>query len=223
MRRRPILSLGVACALGACAIAPQGRDRFADEPPTKVQALIGVSVFQDLDTQRADPGDPSRIAETDVSQMPMFGLYGQEQLGGEGVEVGFEGGVIVSWWRDQATIRDAGSGSIVAELDQELIVTDLSAGLYASTLLGSRVRVYFGAGPLMMFATQRTETELSTTRDSEFGLGGYARTGFEWVLDDGSMLGLGARAFRTNLEFDTAYPGVDLEGIQAMLTFTQWF
>ncbi len=220
------LAITAFCLLNACA---QFRDfddrrRSSRTEATAVQALIGATFLDsDLDAQRVNPNDPTQVAEADISQTPMIGIYGHQRLTGKKVEFGFEGGLLFSWWRDDASVR-AGNGSIIVLVDNELTAVDISAGAYVSArVLDDNVRLYAGAGPLMLFANIDSETEVSRTSDSAFGVGGYARAGAELAWGQGAFLGFGVRGFRTNVDFDTGVPDVDLNGVQAMLTYTQTF
>ena len=187
------------------------------------QAIVGVSFFDALESQRADPGDPSRIIDSDLSRAPVLGIYGQAPLGGDDVHIGFEAGALFSWWRDDTELVTTGGGSTLIVIDNEVFIADLAAGVYVSSVVNNRVRLYAGLGPLIMIGEIDAEPEAGISDDSAFGLGGYVRVGAEMRLEDGSFLGLGVRAFQSDLEFDVGVPDVELEGMQVMLTFSQFF
>jgi hypothetical protein len=212
--------------LPSCAIGGDPRDLSPsrDTGPVAAQALIGAVFFDDVEFSRTDPGDPTQTAEVDLSTMPVLGVAGQMPLAGESLELGFEAGLLFSWWRADSKVVAGGSGTIVVLIDTQLVLADLFAGAYLSTIVADSLRLYLGAGPLMMWGDLDLEDETGSSSDSAFGVGGYVRGGVEYRLKDGSFLGLGVRALTSDLDFDnSAAANVDLDGLQVMLTYTQVF
>jgi hypothetical protein len=229
MARAPVLSLLCACALGACAAAPQEHDPFRPgrkkDVDVAAQALVGAALFDDLTFERTDPSNPARTVEADLSQMPLLGFAGQQRLGGEeSAELGFEGGLLFGWRSDGSSLVATGGGTAVVSISVRLYTFDLFCGPYGSCMLGERLRLYLGVGPLLLFADSRYDDETSSsTSDGGFGVGGYARTGLEYVLDDGSMLGIGVRGMTADVDFSGPLGDVDFDALQVMLTYTQRF
>lgn len=216
------LLVSLSILLSACAsgrtIPQQDRASNRASKPVKVQVLIGASFFDDLEFERTAGGS---TVEVDLTEVPAFGIAGQRPLAGGRLEVGFEAGLMFSWWHDDAQVFAPGTGTVIVRLDNWLWLTDVSVGAYVSTVLADRVRLYAGVGPLLMFGYLDTHTESFAETETEFGVGGYARGGVEIGLADGSFLGLGVRGLTTTVEFEDGQAAAHVEGWQAMFTFTQ--
>ena len=187
-----------------------------------VQGAIGASFVDDLKFSQASSEDPGAVATADLSTTPLFAVFFQRPFVGETVQFGFEGGILFSWWRDSTTVRAVGNGAVLVKVDTSLFFTDLSMGPYVSTMLGRKVRLYGGVGPLLLFGDVDVESDEGDTRESTFGVGGYARGGVEFAIGGDGFVGLGVRGIVSDLEFDDL-PDVSLNGVQVMATFTQRF
>lgn len=186
-----------------------------------MQALLGATLTEDLAFRRADPAAPSRVVETEIDTLPTFGIIGQRPLlSGPVAELGFEGGLLVSWWDDRAMLDDGGSPSL--SLRTDVVLTELLVGPFANLTVADAVRLYVGGGPQIGYGYLYSETEVDETSDSSFRLGVYARGGVEVSMGDGSYFGLGAKWTRSELDFD-AVGDVDFDGLQVLLTYTQTF
>ena len=106
---------------------------------------------------------------------------------------------------------------------------DLAGGGYANLYLdqNKRVRLYAGGGPLLIYADYRTEKDFDddtmpnvSSSESAFGLGLYARTGFEFRLYERGMLGMGVRGSWSSVDFSDVGGSSDLVGIAGFVTFT---
>ena len=92
------------------------------------------------------------------------------------------------------------------------------------------IRLYAAGGPLMVYAdysSDREETpdgpgdsEIYETHESAFGLGLYARAGFEFRLYEKGMLGLGARGTWSSVDLSDVGGSTDLTGVAAFISFT---
>ncbi|MEW6747757.1 MAG: hypothetical protein AB1486_33940 [Planctomycetota bacterium] len=212
---------------------PSKEDEWRWEDHTAVQVLLGAAFLgdDDLEFESRSSTDPSLKAETDLSTMPLIGAFGQLPFAGSQTQVGMEAGLLFSWWRDSARVVAAGGGTAFVELDTSLVLFDFSAGAYVSSVLWDKLRVYAGAGPLLMFGYLDSEDEQGDAAgsvsvdetDSTFGVGGYARTGIELRLPDRSFIGLGMRWLRTELDFSSDLEEVDIDGLQFGLTYTKGF
>lgn len=218
--------IGVLCT--ACAIMPSeqyaARSRGSGDA-TSVQALLGASLYDDgLKFERPDPGDPNNKAVADLTQMPLLGVAGQYRLTGDrSLEAGLDGALIFNWWKDSATVTAVGGGAAVISVSTRLFMTDISFGGYAATVLNDWLRLYAGAGPLVIFASGRFGDETGSDSEDGFGVGGYVRAGAEFRIDQGSFLGFGVRALTSDINFGGRIEDVDADGLQVMLTYTQQF
>jgi len=100
---------------------------------------------------------------------------------------------------------------------------------YLATRLGDWGRIYAGAGPVLMYGVMDMDNEDIDTnagtvteyddRDYALGLGVYARAGIEFTLNYRNTIGLGVRGVKADLDFNDTVGEVDIQGVQAMLTY----
>jgi hypothetical protein len=222
----PALCVALLLSVAASCTTPQSyedRHRLSDPRATSVQALIGAALYDDgLRFERSDPDDPTRAALADLSQMPLLGIAGQYRRAGHpAVAARPHGALIFSWWDASSEVLASGGGTAVISISRRLLFTDLSFGGFVATVLDDWLRLYAGAGPLMLFASGRFGDETGSESVSGFGLGAYLRAGAELRIDEHSFLGFGGRAVWSEVELGGTVEDVDADGIQLMLTFTQ--
>jgi hypothetical protein len=164
--------------------------------------------------------------------MPFLGVGGQYAFSEGSTHFGLDGTILVGW-RSRDSSVSAGNGQAELKLDTNLWLVDLAMGIYAQTILGQHWRLYLAAGPLMLFGEYSEESEEedlevtpteerdSSSSDSGFGIGGYARVGLEYRLANHAFMGLCVRAIDTNLEFDSALDDSGLSGVQGFITYSQ--
>jgi hypothetical protein len=157
---------------------------------TLLQGYIGALLIESLEVEGG--GDLDYIDEPDLDDLPMIGGGAQWVLGGDRIDLGFEGGLAFNFSTGGGAVLVGGGGAAVA-VDVDLLLVDLYGGFFASTFLGRKVRVYGGVGPLLQFADYDQSGGGFDDGGSGFGFGYYVRTGFEFVLASRTMLGLGAR------------------------------
>ena len=108
---------------------------------------------------------------------------------------------------------------------------DLSGGPYANLFLdrNHRVRLYAAGGPLMVYADYRSEREETDTLgdeeifdndESAFGIGAYARAGFEFRIYEKGMLGLGVRGAWSDIDLSDVGGRSELSSVSAFVSFT---
>ena len=72
--------------------------------------------------------------------------------------------------------------------------------------------------------SETDEREKYDKSDSEFGVGGYARGGFDYLFGNNAYVGLCVRGLKTNIEFDDApEASSSLSGVQGFITFSRHF
>ncbi len=230
-------TLSLACLVAGCAAPPpRSLERTAiaqQEPfqarlssdPTAVQGLLGVSFYDDIKFTRTDPMDPTNIAESDVSTMPTLGFAGHYRLFGSprGFEGGLDGSLLFSWMRDSATVVAAGGGGAVIRVSTNMFITDIGFGMYGSQMLGESFRLYAGTGPLIQFGNGTFEDERISNTDSGFGVGWYARIGFEYELKPREFLGIGVRGTNSEIDFGGSVGDIDTDALQVFVTYTMGF
>ncbi|MEQ1892349.1 MAG: hypothetical protein ABL998_07415 [Planctomycetota bacterium] len=188
-----------------------------------VTGMIGLARLEVTDTD-LDAG-LGEVTDTDEASLPLIGAVYQQPLVGRRLRFGIEGGFSLSWENDvQAVLVDSGSAAIVAENDFLLI--DLSGGVYADLMLGRRLRLYGGAGPLLQFASVDAEWNDSVlgnvnVDENAFGGGYYARTGFELAFGAGTTVGLGVRYLDSSVDPGGGIDSIEFEEWQYVLTATR--
>ncbi len=190
-----------------------------------MQGLVGVSFYDDMVFTRTDPMDPSNTAESDTSTMPTLGFAGHYRLFGNprSFEGGLDGSLLFSWMRDSGSVTAAGGGGAVISISTRMFITDIGFGLYGSQMLGDSVRVYAGVGPLVQWGEGKFEDDLTSTRESGFGVGLYGRGGVEFRLDSGDFFGLGLRGTSSEIDFGGSVGDVDTDAVQVFVTYTKGF
>ena len=218
-----------------CAVFPASNGKAADDfPPTYVQAFIGAAEFDEdpMTFSKASGDDPDAYTTNDLSSMPFLGVGGQYAFSEGNSHFGLDGTILVGW-RSRDSSVSAGNGQAELKLDTNLWLVDLAMGVYAQTIFGQRWRLYVAAGPLMLFGEYSedseeedleatpTEERKSSSSDSGFGFGGYARAGLEYRLANNAFMGLCVRGVTTNLEFDNALDDSGLSGVQGFISYSQ--
>ena len=235
---RTVCTLALACLVAGCeAPPPQPSARtlidYQQEPigsrrssdPTAVQGLIGVSFFDEMEFARADPMDPTNTVTSDVSTMPTLGFAGHYRLFGSprSFEGGLDGSLLFSWMRDSSSVTAVGGGGAVIKISINMFITDIGFGMYGSQMLGESFRLYAGAGPLVQFGNGNFDDELTDTSESGFGVGWYARVGFEYELKPREFLGIGVRGTNSEIDFGGSVGDIDTDALQVFVTYTMGF
>ena len=191
---------------------------------TVVQSLFGASMIGDDELTLEEERDEGTF-EADLSTQPLLGTAVQHDLVGlDEFQAGVEAGLLLSFQTDSASFISSG-GATTVRVRFSMFVTDLFVGAFASTVFLDAVRVYAGAGPMMVLAWLDRDEDSDDSDyddydiDTSIGVGLYARAGIEIQILEGQFLGVGVRAIDTELDFD-ADSDVEVEGLQAMVTYT---
>ncbi len=183
-----------------------------------MQGFIGVSFFDNVSVE-GDGGGEIDGDEGDLDQLPLIGGGAQFKLGGERIDFGLEGMLSFSG-RANTEAFAIGGGGVVVAVDVDLMIFELFGGPFASMFLGESVRVYAGAGPVLQWVSyDQSGNNLDADGDG-FGSGLYARTGFEFTIGHGTMLGLGVRWSDTTVDLGGGLGDLEIDGIQGVLTVT---
>lgn len=193
-----------------------------------VQSLLGAVKFDNLKFNITDGETPH---EADLSLLPQLGGAWMTTPRGDRFQYGLETSFLIGFQADKLKYLSAGGSGLYIRLSTSLWLIDFSGGAYASLFLdsGKKVRIYAGAGPLMMYADYRTEREYSDDSDDEinhksaFGIGAYGRTGIEFRIHEKGMVGMGVRGSWANADFSNAGGSSDLAGIAGFVTYAAGF
>jgi opacity protein-like surface antigen len=203
--------------------------------PTFVQAMVGAAQFSedDLTFSEISTTDDTVTSDNDLSTMPYLGMAFQYPFHGENTQVGLDGSVLFGWRSKETTVR-AGNGQLAINIDSSLWLADLSVGLFVKHTFFNRWRTYAAVGPAIVFGDYSEDTgeevsnsetnEKNNKSDSVFGVGAYARVGFDYRFASNAYVGICVRGIKTNIEFDNASDASsNLSGVQGFLTFSRYF
>jgi len=222
------ISLVVAVLIGC--FSPSPLFAFDARTPTFVQGLVGAAQFSSDDLTFAET---STTDGKDLSNMPYIGMAFQYPFHGENTQIGLDGSFLFGW-RSKDTRIVGVNNQITINIDSSLWLGDFSAGLFVKHTFNDRWRTYVAAGPAIMFGEYSEDTadedpqtgtaENFDTTDSAFGVGVYARGGFDYRFGYNAYVGICVRGLKTNMEFDGAPEASSgLSGIQGFLTFSRHF
>ncbi|MEE9367296.1 MAG: hypothetical protein V3V05_00375 [Pontiella sp.] len=192
-----------------------------------VQALLGAVKFDDLEFENTDGTEAT--VKTDMSTIPQLGGAWGTRPKGERFQYGLECSFLLGFKFDEVNYLSAGGSGLYVSISTSMWMFDFAGGGYASLFLdkNQKFRIYAGGGPLMVYADYRSEREEDgtgggtyNTSESVFGLGLYARTGFEFRVHQKGMLGLGVRGSWSNVDFSEVGGSSELKGIAAFVTYT---
>jgi hypothetical protein len=156
-------------------------------------------------------------------EITVFGVDGQKPLGGDSFKYGWETGLLFSIDSDTRTWAasgGSGGGTVAVAVDVNSAMIDYFLGGYISIEPNKHFRLYAGAGPLGIWARRETEPEesapdyVTSSTDSEWGAGVYARVGLDIFFNDQFGIFAGGRITETTLTFKDDTGEIDLEGYQ---------
>lgn len=116
----------------------------------------------------------------------------------------------------------SGGGSASVSIDIRSLLVDFFFGGYVALEPVRWLRLYIGAGPLLIYGRREFEPEApvpepfsdETESDSSIGAGLYARAGIDILFTDYFGLNAGARITETTLRLEDTADKVDIEGWQ---------
>jgi hypothetical protein len=185
-----------------------------------VQALLGAVQYEDLKFNVEDGAE-----EIDLSLIPQLGAGWGTIPKGDRFQYGLECSFLLGFKIDNISFSSINGGATV-RISSSMWMFDLAGGPYASLFLDKnhKVRIYAAGGPLMTYADYSSDRDeggiIEETSESAFGLGLYARTGFEFRIYEAGMLGLGVRSSWANLDFSDVGGSSKLTGVAAFVSFT---
>ncbi|MDF7798437.1 hypothetical protein P4C99_03135 [Pontiellaceae bacterium B1224] len=193
-----------------------------------VSGLLGAVQYQNL---KFTPPDSAEPTEVDLSLIPQVGGAWTTLPLGERFQYGLEATFLLGFRFDKVNYAYLGGGGAYISLSTSMWMFDLAGGPYVNLFLtkSEKVRIFAGAGPTMTFAmyqTDRTYSDSSTTEsgdESAFGLGLYARAGFEFRVVEKGMLGMSVRGSWANLDFSEVGGNTSVDGIGLYASFTAGF
>jgi len=107
-----------------------------------------------------------------------------------------------------------------------MLLVDFFGGGYVSVDFAKRLRIYAGAGPLIIYGRREFEPEdsgsisIQTETESDLSVGVYGRMGLEFKLTDIFLVGVSLRGIKTSLEFNEPVGKIEIEGLQYFLNLS---
>jgi hypothetical protein len=224
----------MAPLLGLLALSPQG-NAAPDSP--MIQVFLGSLQLDDQEAEWEDI-DGGSVEVEFPSSLPGGGIEAEYQYGGDAFSWGINPGGSIAWKNSGTRISGGFSGEtggvIRIDLDNSLFLGELHLGGYLRGRLGNRVSIYAAAGPMVMYGTHKVEDEdvvapassgngqivISSSDESDFAFGLYARAGIDFQLKPGQLLGIGLRYMAAEMDFSSTVGELNLEGPQYVLTYT---
>jgi hypothetical protein len=233
-----VLLLGISCTTPEQRLQPdtleerwEALSRTEEMEGLTYQGMFGVTRYRDDELEFAHTNRfvPGTTARTEFPAIPLLGLSVQMPVIGEGLCAGGEGGFLIGWWYDSVAARNT-AGTRLVDVAGRLFTVDLFLGGYLSADVGDKIRIYAGAGPMMLLGYYRadyreTDPATSTTydgssSDAALGIGYYARAGLDLILDRSILWGVGVRQVRTELDFGNPMGEIDIDAIQFFMAWT---
>ncbi len=220
-------TLAGLAALILTAVAAQAQYHTYDywDNNYTVQALLGAVQFENLKID--DSSGNGDTTEIDMSLLPQLGAAWGTVPKGDRFQYGLEASFLLGFKFDKVNFASVGGSGLYVSISTSMWMFDLAGGPYASVFLDKnrKVRLYAAGGPLMVYADYRSDREEDDggtyeSHESAFGLGLYARAGFEFRLYEQGMLGLGVRGTWSNVDLTEVGGSSELTGIAAFISFT---
>lgn len=228
MHKQKIILAGFAALLLSTSTWAQEHKYDTWEENYTVQALLGAVKYEDLKFDNTDGTDP---IEVDMSLIPQLGGAWTTMPQGEKFQYGLECSFLLGFKFDKVNYLSAGGSGLHVSISTSMWMFDLAGGGYANYWLTDSIRLYGGAGPLMMYSDYRSEREEEggaedgtySDNESAFGIGLYTRTGIEFQVHQHGYLGAGARWNWSSVDFSDVGGTSDLSGIAAFVSYTAGF
>ena len=231
MSHRPKTLLLVLVLLGLASCTTPKQDRYDPLEPyrspgtlthmapgqTTAQGMIGAGFYSGID--RDGGTNPPATGDNDIEQAPTLGGAFQHAMWGDKIDFGLEVGGTLGF-RSGGGFVSTGGGGLVVAVDIDMFLFDIFGGPFVNIPVGEKARLYGGAGPLLQFANWKQTGEGVDDESSGFGTGFYARTGFEFELTRSMLIGIGVRWYDSHVSLGGDLGSLDLQGTQALITFT---
>jgi len=218
--------LATACsATSAGYSGQQWENKSRPSSTPRVTGIIGITEVTALGVN-LNNNIGNTVEDADTS-MPLIGAQVQVPLRPGRLEFGYEGGFSLGWDSEhEAYYID--TGVVLVATDNKVRLFDVSGGLYLSTMLGRRWRLYGGAGPVFQFGKLDLDYDQpingrTSDSGSGVGLGYYARTGLEVKTSPGTSVGLVVRWVDSSVDLGGTLGDLDIEALQVGIAVTSGF
>ena len=187
---------------------------FSENQELPVNCQVIVSLME-VDEDVPDMDDKTY-------DITFYGAAAQKPFKKDLFEYGFETGANLSMENDTNVLSASGGssgGTIKVAIDNKMFLFDYFAGGYVAVNFAKRLRLYAGAGPLLIYGSWEHEPdniydEFDDETESKLSAGVYGRAGLEVAIIEKLSFGAGIRAITTGLEFDDSLGDIKVEGPQ---------
>jgi opacity protein-like surface antigen len=193
---------------------------YAKDPDTPLYYCQVMGMNMTLEEEDAD-------VDGDDYNLTIFGAAAQRPLKKNGLEYGYEFGLLFSMKNDSRLIEASSGpsgGVIKVQFENQMLLIDYFGGGYVGYSFSKRLRLYAAAGPLIVYGRRAFDSEEEDTIKSEIesklSAGLYGRAGIEFKITDIFMIGTGVRAVKSGLKFDEPAGKIRYEGIQYVFNIT---
>ncbi len=200
----------VAMIAGTCHPA------FCENKEIPFNCQVAVSLME-LDEDSPD-------LDNKTYDIKFFGAAAQKPYQKEMLEYGIETGANLCMENDTNILRASGGssgGTVSIGIDNKLLLFDYFGGGYVAANFAGRLRLYAGAGPLLIYGSWQHEPDendedLNDETESHLSAGAYGRAGLEVRIIEKLSIGAGVRVITTGLKFksDDSLGNVKIEGPQ---------
>ncbi len=180
--------------------------------------LIGHAYYGQMVIENDDPN-----VDGGSYDINLFGVDVQKRLRSGLLSYGYETGALLSVETEDRRARAAaggGGGSLAVAVSFNFVLVDYFVGGFVGIAPADWLRLYAGAGPLLIWGSRETEREASaddddaTQSESELGAGVYVRAGLDILFTDIFGISAGVRFSETSLSFEETVGQVDVAGWQ---------
>jgi opacity protein-like surface antigen len=163
------------------------------------------------------------ILDGDDYKFSILGAAAQRPAHKGPLEYGLEVGLLFSMDNDRRYTQvssGSGGGTVYVRFENKMLLVDYFAGGYVAYSFSKYMRIYAGAGPLIVYGRREYEPDndeydsVDSGVESKLAVGLYGRTGVEFTITDNFMIGAGIRALTSGLEFKEPNSKTQYEGIQ---------
>lgn len=176
-----------------------------------------------------------RELEGSIDSIPYLGGAVQMPTKNDVFGYGMEAGAFVSWRNeDLSYFASSGpdGGKLRVRVDNSFFLFETFLGAYGAFKPADRLRFYAGAGPLFVYARaesedlDQTEDDIpvnpieASNSDNDFGIGWYARVGFDLGVTKDTWIGLNARHIEADLNLSKSVGKFDIDGEMYLFSVT---
>lgn len=237
-----VLLLSSFAILGNVANAHPTKERKSEKaegehPGHVIHILAGYANYDDdgMSFTHDNPVAPSISATNELTDFWYLGASRLIPLTGEYLLLGIETGALFGYGSEEERTNGPGTGSGVAStrISNKLLTGEIFFGGFIGTEIAQRVRLYAGAGPVgyvgwMSQVTKDSDEDTNdynkkTRKDVGVGIGWYARTGIDFIINDLTGVGVSLRYVDGKINFSDSIGDAEPKGTQIFLTFSVAF